>query len=108
MNKLMLTITLTLLLVFPVAEAKGRHHHIKRFKVISVKLLPPPPPSELPVMKAETTLSFKETCAMIALDHTLDDTEDKQKAITDAWDIAEHMEQQRIEHNEPKSKQSSP
>lgn len=81
----------------PIAEAK-RHHHITRFKLVSVKLLPPPPASEVPLIKPVESMTFKETCAAIALEHTLTTHQDTDKAVLEAWDIAEQMDKQRQDH----------
>lgn len=66
----------------------------------SIQLVPPPP-AIAPTTITSKDLSFKDNCALIALNHVLDTnsdilTEESRKAVTQAaWELADKMEAER-------------
>ncbi len=91
--KTYITIVLLLLCLIPMAEAKHKKHHI--FHITAIKMAPPPP-AFIPLNRDGMNLSFKESCALIALEHTLEVNTDQDEAIKQAWAIAESMERERV------------
>src|ERR1700722_14526078 len=99
MNKL---IPILLILSFiGITEPASAKHHSKVMKRVSsvIRFLPlTAPPPAIPVEPTTTSVSFKETCALIALSHKLEESKSKEgdeAAIQYAWDVANKMEIER-------------